>query len=199
MDLINKCNISFIMDKFCESICEMPTKVCEVCKKFWFKYQMTKNKDTSMCTSCHSYLRKGKCVPWAEENKLTPALLPETARDLNALERFLVTPILPFVKVVPLVKGGQISARGPVICVAADIQSTTNILPRTIDTEGLIKVKLKRKLSYKGYHMHQHVRPANIRDVLAHLKATHPAFSGLHTSIYVYMLHIATYHKRQTS
>ena len=135
--------------------------------------------DKDLCTSCVSYFRKGDISASALQNNMEVMKMPDGISDLNALERFLVTPVLPFGKIVPLIKGSQVSARGPVICVAADIQSTTDKLPRTLDSEGLLKVKLKRKMCYKGYHLYQHARPNKIRQALKFLKENHPGFSGI--------------------
>ena len=51
----------------------------------------------------------------------------------------------------PAPKGSQQGIHGPVVCVAADIKKTVERLPRPIDDSGLMKVKLKRKLAYRGH------------------------------------------------
>ena len=76
---------------------------------------MSKQKQNAkdLCRSCVSYFHKGDISASALENNMEVMQMPDGISDLNALKRFLVTPVLPFVKIVPLIKGGQVSARGP--------------------------------------------------------------------------------------
>ena len=45
-------------------------------------------------------------------NNLENSELPDNLKDLNVLERFLVTPLLPFMKMIPLRKSGQYAVKG---------------------------------------------------------------------------------------
>ena len=180
-------NFGAMITNFHQLVSEKPTFVCHLCKKFRFKFQMMNTADVHnlLCKSCHKYSRSKKVPPSAEENKLKVMAMPPHLQDLNSLERYLITPLLPFMKIIPLVKGGQPALRGPVICVASNIQSTAELLPHPLHDHSFIKVKLKRKLSYKGHQLYQNVRPRKIFDALDYLKEHHPAFSGKYIS-YVY-------------
>ena len=50
------------------------------------------------------------------------------------------------------------------------LSKITSILPRTPTDAGIIPLKLKRKLQYKGHHIHQNISPATIRRTLSWLK-----------------------------
>ena len=43
-----------------------------------------------------------------------------------------------------------------------DIDSTSNSLPRPTDNDGVIVVKLKRKVGYHGHVLYEPVRPRTI-------------------------------------
>ena len=70
----------------------------------------------------------------------------------NTIAKHLMT---PFMKIVPLPKGQQKGLHGPVVCVPSNISSVIQTLPRQLSDNTLIKVKLKRKLEYKGHHLLQ--------------------------------------------
>lgn len=72
-------------------------------------------------------------------------------------------------KVMALPKGGQKNSHGPVVCVPSDLKKTT-MLPLKTDENMLLRVKLKRKLSYKGYYEYQFMNPVYLISALDYLK-----------------------------
>lgn len=72
-------------------------------------------------------------------------------------------------KIMALPKGGQKNIHGPVVCVPSDLKKTTT-LPLKADENLLLRVKLKRKLSYKGYYEYQFTNPTHIIRALEYLK-----------------------------
>ena len=181
----------------------MPTYVCIVCKTYKFNAQVVtyklstyQNKNNMVylaavpyadplkdkqyiCKTCHNKILKGNKPPIAYDNHLQPTEMPPGLENLNTLEEQLVSPIIPFMKIVSLHKTRQNSIHGPVICVPANVDNTATILPRPIHDTGLINVKLKRKLEYKGHHLFQKVDPSKVMDTLHHLKLVNPAFQGI--------------------
>lgn len=95
----------------------------------------------------------------AQDNNLEVAALPSILTDFNILEKHLVTPTIPFMKLVTLPKSFQKGICGPIVCVPADLSKTVHCLPRPLTDSTLIQVKLKRKLEYVGHHIHQVVDP----------------------------------------
>ena len=81
-------------------------------------------------------------------------------------------------KIIALPKGSQRGIHGPVVCVAAEIDKTVRNLPRHTDDTGLVKVKLKRKLAYKGHHLYQQVHIRLVLEALKFLKLNHPSYKG---------------------
>lgn len=72
-------------------------------------------------------------------------------------------------KVMALPKGGQKNIHGPVVCVPSDLKKTT-MLPVKADENCLLRVKLKRKLNYKGYYEYQFTNPVYLIRALEYLK-----------------------------
>lgn len=191
-------NINYVIDIFLQKISEMPCYTCCVCTRFRFRSQVQKFTTTKysehciritvdpqltqewICFPCHQSLSKDKIPPLSVVgNRLKPLTMPGELENLNTLEQFLITPVLPFMKIISLLKGCQRGMHGPVVCVASNICETVKCLPRTIDNRSLIKVKLKRKLAYKGHHLYQPVRPNMVSNALHSLKEHHPAMKGI--------------------
>ncbi|XP_072041446.1 uncharacterized protein [Amphiura filiformis] len=95
------------------------------------------------------------------------------------LERHLISPAILFMKMIPLIKGAQKGINGQVVCVKANVNNTAACLPRLPTEQSLIRIKLKRRLIYKGHHMCQDVNPENVRQALKWLKANNPVFEDI--------------------
>ena len=177
-----------------------PTNECTICYRHMFKHQVSpfhfpkqceKNKKKCdilavaskgtlwICFTCQRYTNKGNIPPQAVINGLKLQQLTKMFKKLNNLERHLVSPVIPFMKILPLPKTLMKGIHGPCVCVPSKISTTTNILPRNLSDSSLLKVKLKRKLAYKGHHLYQTVDPALLQSVARSLKNTHPAFAGM--------------------
>ncbi|CAF4213724.1 unnamed protein product, partial [Rotaria sordida] len=67
---------------------------------------------------------------------------------------------------ISLPKGGQKGCKGPVICVPSEVQDTANILPRHPSKSAFIRLKLKRRLNYRGWYKYQMICPDRVRSAL---------------------------------
>ena len=142
---------------------------------------------TRICLYCHNSMNKGQIPSIAAiGNNLRTTDMPSDLKDLNTLERFLLTPVIPFMCIVNLPRGFQQGIHGPVVCVKSDLQKVATSLPRNPDDSGLIKVKLKRKLRYKGHHLYKQVRSEKVLKALQHLKQHHDRFKGKTTNIEIH-------------
>ena len=144
------------------------TKECKDCtrSKLW------------ICKTCHRKLLKGDLPPESAMNSLQLEDIPEELNVLNNLERHLISLHIPFMKVVSLPKGGQKAVHGPVVCVPVNMKKTTS-LPRGEDSDLILRVKLKRKLSYKGYYEYQFVNTSNVQTALEYLKRNNRWYSSI--------------------
>ncbi|VDI17817.1 Hypothetical predicted protein [Mytilus galloprovincialis] len=123
-----------------------------------------------ICYTCHRKMLKGKIPADSFSNSLLLENVPVELKQLNSIEQQLIAQNIPFMKIMALPKGGQKGVHGPVVCVPSDLKKVTSILPRSEDESLLLKVKLKRKLSYKGYDKYQFVRPNHLEQALLYLK-----------------------------
>ncbi|XP_024120187.1 uncharacterized protein LOC112141313 [Oryzias melastigma] len=117
--------------------------------------------------------------PLAVANNLQLADIPEDLCNLNILERHLIAKCIPFAKIVPLPKGRQHSIRGNVVCVPSEVQETVDTLPRIRSQSQVLRVKLKRRLCYKGHQLFQSVTWSKLMKALHKLKQIHPQYQDI--------------------
>uniref|UniRef100_A0A3B3CJC3 ATP-dependent DNA helicase n=1 Tax=Oryzias melastigma TaxID=30732 RepID=A0A3B3CJC3_ORYME len=132
-----------------------------------------------ICYTCHNYVKAGKMPPLAVANNLQLADIPEDLSNLNILERHLIAKCIPFAKIVPLPKGRQHSIRGNVVCVPSEVQETVDTLPRIRSQSQVLRVKLKRRLCYKGHQLFQSVIWSKLMQALHKLKQIHPQYQDI--------------------
>ena len=127
--------------------------------------------DMYICHTCDRYLSSGKMPAEACANRLQLQPIPPELQSLNILEKHLISRMVPFMKVITLPKGGQKKLKGPCVLVPSNLQDTLNVLPRCdAETPQIIKLKMKRKLSYKGYYEYCHVNMQKVHGALRCLK-----------------------------
>ena len=73
-------------------------------------------------------------------------------------------------------KGQSPKFKGVICNVPMDVVSTCNTLPCPADSNGLVTVKLKRKLEYRGHVYFEPVRPRLILRILQFLKKNNPLY-----------------------
>jgi len=77
-------------------------------------------------------INDGKCPVCANANNMKFPQKPEVL-NLTSLEERMISPLIPFMQVRELPRGGQLSIHGNVVNVPADANSTVNVLPRPIN------------------------------------------------------------------
>ncbi|CAI5661309.1 unnamed protein product [Oreochromis niloticus] len=132
-----------------------------------------------ICHTCHNHLKNGSMPALAAANKLELADIPPELSDLNILERHLIAKCIPFAKIIPLPKGRQRAIRGNVVCVPSEVQETVEALPRLRINSQVMRVKLKRRLSYKGHQLFQTVSWSKLVQALHKLKQIHPQYKDV--------------------
>ena len=116
------------------------------------------NSSRFICRTCQSYVKQNKIPCQAAINGLQLDDIPEHLH-VTELESALIAQRIPFMRIVALPRGRQRAIHGAVVNVPSNVSSTVSALPLTPVQSGLIGLKLKRRLRYKGYVMHQFVRP----------------------------------------
>ncbi|XP_062580136.1 uncharacterized protein LOC134242119 [Saccostrea cucullata] len=122
-----------------------------------------------ICYTCHRKILSGNIPAEATVNNMFLEDIPGELRDLNSLEQHLIALHIPFMKVMALPQGGQRNIHGPVVCVPSDLKKATS-LPLKHGDDLLLRVKLKRKLNYRGYFEYQFVNPNHVFTALNYLK-----------------------------
>ena len=178
---INEC----IKDFHC-SIAIGPIFVCTCCHQTWFRKSvfmikninisakdirlyctklLSVNKEEWVCHTCLSTIRDGKVPKLSVANGMK---WPEKPKELHLhqLEERLIALRIPFMQIRELPRGGQYSLKGNVINVPVDIQPTVSCLPRPMDENFTVAIKLKKKLSYKKVDFKENVRPLKVLTAL---------------------------------
>ena len=127
-----------------------------------------------------SYKIKKKKKPCqAVWNKLEVDPLPSVLESLHKLEKAIICKRILFSKVMIMPKGQMPKIKGSICNVPIDISEVHKILPRGADSNGLISVKLKRKLAYRGHVYFEPVRPEYVQHALEFLKANNPLYQDV--------------------
>ena len=120
--------------------------------------------------TCHNSLKKS-CIPvQAVCNKLLIFLPPDELKNLNRLERVLISQHILFKKVAIMPKGQFSKLKGALCNIPIETMDITNTLPQGGDSSELLIVKLKRKLNFRGHVYFQAVFPESIYAALSYLK-----------------------------
>ena len=76
-------------------------------------------------------------------------------------------------------KGKFPKLKGSICNVPIDTADIVNVFPRGADSNGLVVVKLKRKLCYRGHVYFESVRPELIHQALTYLKENNALYSDI--------------------
>ena len=128
-------------------------------------------------------LKKKKIPLQAVSNKLQIFQLPQDLSRLNKLERVIIGKRILFAKIIVMPKGQFSKIKGAMCNVPVEADSICNILPRPIDSNGLVLVKLKRKVSYRGHVLCESVRPDLVKAVLNYLKQNNNLYQNVEINI----------------
>ena len=128
-------------------------------------HKVTKKDTTYICNTCHSYLKKSHIPAQAVCNKLQIFETPAEIKNLNRLKHILIVRRILFEKVTIMPKGQLQKLKGAICNTAIDTSAITNVLPHSPDSDSLIMVKPKHKLSFRGHVCFSPVSPGNKCDV----------------------------------
>ena len=124
-----------------------------------------------ICLTCHKSVSKGKIPCKTVSNKLELEAAPKVLQDLKRLEKVLISRKIFFKKIAIMHGKGDFSKiKGNICNVPIETESVCIVLPRPVDNNGLIKVKLKRHLRYRRHVYFEPGRPESLYAVLKYLK-----------------------------
>ena len=123
-------------------------------------------------------VNKISCQPVC--NKLGIESLQEEFTTIQKLERTQVSRCIFFKKVVIMPKGQASKIKGTIYNVLVeDAKTYCNTLPRPADSNGLVIVKLKRKIEYRGHVLFESVRPEFVYSFLSYLKHNNHLYNSI--------------------
>ena len=136
-----------------------------------------------ICRTCNTKVLKGKVPCQAVCNKLRVDELPPKLSLLEKLEQMFIAQKIVFEKIIVMPKGQQRKIKGAICNVPVECDQTCKILPRPPERSGIIMLKLKRKLEFRGHVYFQAVRPEVVLNALNWLKVNNPFYTNINVDI----------------
>ena len=196
-DLKEQPQIDMYIEKFKKQIKAGPFYICCVCNRTLYRNSVIILKKSKyirqdcfmiqfsfdgkgyICKTCDAKLVKGQKPCQAVVNNLFVDETPAELAALEKLEQILVVQRIVFEKIVIMPKGQQRKIKGAISNVPVECDQTCNILPRPPDRSGIILLKLKRKLQFRGHVYFQAVRPQFVHCALNWLVANNPLYENI--------------------
>ena len=123
-----------------------------------------------ICNTCDKALQNNRIPCQAAWNTLFAEDLPMQFQGINRLERLLASTRILFKKVTVMPKSKSLKIKGSICDIpVTEVNVNCNTLPRPADSNGLLIVKLKRKLEYKSHVILEAVRAALVVQFLKFL------------------------------
>ena len=187
------------ISKFTEAIKEGPYYVCVICNRclyfrsvILFKYEnyginridfyrevVSPDGKIYVCLTCHKKLKKSEIPSQAVCNKLDIFDFPDDLSNLNRLEKAIISRRILFKKVTIMPKAQTPKLKGSICNVPIDTVDVANTLPQGADSNGIVMIKLKRKLLYRGHVYFEAVSPDLVRSALEYLKMNNPLYGDI--------------------
>ena len=196
-------NLDHCISNFQSRIEEGPYYICSVCNRLLYRksVKLLEKKKYSLvpktlftdiasfdnkeyiCTTCHSKVLRGKIPCQAVYNDMSVDEIPAELALLEKLEQILIAQRIVFEKIVVMPKGQQKKVSGAICNVPVNCDQTCKVLPRPPERSGVIMLKLKRKLEFKGHVYFQAVRPQLVENALNWLIQNNPLYKNVTTDM----------------
>lgn len=194
---ISKLRVDVCISQFCQKIKEGPYYVCTVCNRMLYrksvlifnkqKYvncniqnifteKLSFDSKEYICKTCHSKVIRGKVPCQAVYNDMFVGDIPTELSTLEKLEQIPIAQRIVFEIIVVMPKGQQRKIKGAICNVPVECDKTCQTLPRPPESSGIILLKLKRKLQFRGHVYYQAVRPEIVLNALNWLKANNELY-----------------------
>ena len=148
------------------------------CNRSFFTSVVSFNGKKYVCLTCDKNIKKNKVPCQAVYNDLVVDDIPAELATLEKLEQILISQRIVFEKIVIMPRGQQRKIKGVVCNVPVSCEETCKVLPRPPDSSGIIMLKLKRKLQFRGHVYFQAVRPRVIETALQWLQSNNPLYQS---------------------
>ena len=190
-------NIDVYIEKFKQKIKAGPFYICCVCNRALYKksliiiqrskytrqncfvFQTSFDGNHYICKTCHGKLLKNQQPCQSAVNNLFVDETPAELSALQKLEQILIAQRIVFGKIVIMPKGQQRKIKGAICNIPVECDQTCKVLPRPPDRSGIILLKLKKKLQFRGHVYFQAVRPQFVINALNWLIANNPLYKDV--------------------
>ena len=132
-----------------------------------------------ICNTCDKKLSKNQIPAQCVLNELELYDFPDHLRNINKLERVLISQRILFSKISIMPKGQFPKIKGTICNIPVKIESICETLPRTLNESNMLFIKLKKKLSFKSHVFSESVRPDLIFQILNCLKSVNPLYNNI--------------------
>ena len=112
------------------------------------------DKKTHICDICHKHLSRNEMPCQTVFNKMSSDPIPDELKDLKKKKKkkLFFFKWVGYKKIAVMYgKGKFAKIKGSICNIPIETANMCNILPRPADSNGLIVVKLKQDLRYRGY------------------------------------------------
>ena len=129
-----------------------------------------------ICKTCHKHLKKPSIPPKSVWYKLYTFPVPPGLQNLNRLERVLILRRILFKKFTVMSKDQYAILTGAICNVSIDTSDVASVLFRETDSSGLVMVRLKQKLCFRGHVYFEVVSPGIIHSASLYFKKKKKTF-----------------------
>ena len=136
-----------------------------------------------ICHTCHKKLKKQENPAQAVVNKLDVFDLPARLANMNRLEKAIISRRILFKKVTIMPKGQTPKLKGSICNVPVNTSDVVNSLPQGADSNGILMVRLKRKLMYRGHVYFEAVSPEIVQSALQYLKHNNALYYDIEINV----------------
>ena len=133
-----------------------------------------------ICNTCDRKLKKKELPAQCVLNKLELYNFPDHLRNMNKLERILISQRILFSKISIMPKGQFPKIKGTICNIPLQVDSMCETLPRSIDDSNILFIKLKKKLSFKSHVFSEAVRPDYVVQLLNYLKSVNLLYKDVY-------------------
>ena len=142
-------------------------------------HKVTKNDTTYIYNTCHSYFKKSHIPAQAICNKLQILEVPAEIKNLNKLESILIAR-KKFFKKLQLCQRVSFQNVKVLFVMFQSIHQILRMFFHTVQRcSGLIMVKLKRKLSFRGHFCFSPFSPESVYLAPCYLKVKNPYYKDI--------------------
>ena len=172
-----------IVKKFKGMVHEGPFYVCKICHRCLYKrsiqhFERNIKNESSSPINVFSFV-KGKVLCKSVSNKLEVYNFLSHFRGIRKLEKVLIAKRLLFKKITIMPCGQMEIISGTICNIPIDTTNVTNMLPRPVDSNGLVIIKLKPKLEYHGHVLFEPVRAVFLKSILNYLKTNNHLYQDV--------------------